>query len=88
LGARVGQRILEAFPPLADSHLPDLYADVVRQNRSREAGAFEFPGDDEVERGYYAIKAFPMPRDCVGVAFENVTLRKRLEEIVAETRLK
>lgn len=88
LSARVGKRILEAFPPLADSHLPGLYADVVREGRSREAGVSEFAGDNEVERGHYAVKAFPMPRECVGVVFENVTLRKRLEEMVKATMLR
>lgn len=81
LSQRVGKRILEAFPALAP-HLPELYADVVRTGRSREAGVSEYGGDAEVEPGYFSVKAFPMPRQCVGVVFENITIRKRLEEMV------
>jgi hypothetical protein len=39
-----------------------------------------------VRQGFYSVKAFPMPRQCVGVVFENITARKQLEELVKKQR--
>lgn len=78
----VGKYILEAFPALAETDLPELYAEVVTKNESRNVGAFEYGGDANVEKNYFSVKAFPMPNDCVGIVFENITVRKQLEEMV------
>lgn len=86
LGALVGRRILEAFPGLAEGDLPQAYADVVRNGRSLELGTTEYEGDDRVEQGFYSVKAFPMPSRCVGVIFENITVRKKVEELVKKER--
>lgn len=82
LSGRIGKRIGEAFPGLAGTDLPGLFADVVRKKQPRNIGAFEYEGDAEMGRGHYAVKAFPMPNDCVGIVFENITARKQLEELV------
>lgn len=81
-----GKRILDAFPALADGELPEAYADVVRNGRSIELGTTEYGGDDRVEQGFYSVKAFPMPSQCVGVIFENITVRKKVEELVKKER--
>lgn len=86
LSQLVGKPILEAFPALGGTDLPELYAEVVNQNEARNIGAFEYGGDANVEKGYYAIKAFPMPNACVGAVFENVTVRKQLEELTRKLR--
>jgi len=41
---------------------------------------------ENVQKGYFASKAFPMPNACVGVLFENITLRKQLEEIIKHSK--
>lgn len=86
LGGLVGKTIGEAFPALADSELPALYAEVAQTKHPRNVGAFEYKGDEHVGRGYYSVKAFPMPNDCVGIVFENITVRKQLEELVKRQR--
>lgn len=78
----VGKYILEAFPALAETDLPELYAEVVNTQESRNIGAFEYVGDENIGRSHYSVKAFPMPSDCVGIVFENITVRKQLEEMV------
>lgn len=78
----VGKYILEAFPALAETDLPELYAEVVNTQESRNIGAFEYVGDENTGKGHYSVKAFPMPNDCVGIVFENITVRKQLEEMV------
>ena len=82
----VGKYILDAFPALRGTYIPPVYADVVRTKRSSELGSFEYTGDTNVSQGYYAVKAFPIPNDCVGVVFENITVRKQVEELVKKQR--
>ncbi|MDX1530682.1 MAG: hypothetical protein R3362_04080 [Rhodothermales bacterium] len=82
----VGLTITEAFPGLADTDLPETYAEVVETGRSRNLGAFEYPGDERVARGHFSVKAFPMPQRCVGIVFENISTRKRVDEMVKKQR--
>jgi hypothetical protein len=82
LSPLVGKLICDAFPGLTDSELPALYTEVARTKQARNFGATPYQGDANVERGYYAVKAFPMPGDCVGIVFENITVRKQVEELV------
>ncbi|NND71930.1 MAG: hypothetical protein HKN43_10150 [Rhodothermales bacterium] len=84
LTGRVGKRILEAFPALKDSDIPQSFHDIAHERRSRNLGSFEYDGDKAIERSHYAIKAFPMPSDCVGVAFENISVRKKVSDLVRQ----
>ena len=77
----IGKHILEAFPMLAHTGVPEQYAEVVKTKRSCNLGAFEYAGG-QATKSYYSLKAFPMPNDCVGVLFENITVRKQLEDLV------
>ena len=77
----IGKYILEAFPFLVDTGIPEQYAEVARTKKSCNLGAFEY-SDAETGKSYYSLKAFPMPNDCVGVLFENITMRKQLEEMI------
>ncbi|NNE46781.1 MAG: hypothetical protein HKN37_08995 [Rhodothermales bacterium] len=82
LVSRVGKYILDAFPGLAGSGLPRIYAEVVTSGKSVDLGSFEYPGDQAIGRSYYSVKAFRMPDACVGIVFENITVRKQVEELV------
>lgn len=86
LEALIGKTIGEAFPALTGTDLPETYAEVGAGGQSVNLGAFEYKGDEHVGPGYYAVKAFPMPSRCVGVVFENITLRKKLDELVRKER--
>ncbi len=81
LSKQLGKHILEVFPALAETDLPQIFVEVAHTKQSRTIGAMEYH-DENVQKGYYASKAFPMPNDCVGVVFENITLRKRMEEMI------
>lgn len=80
LSQQLGKYILDIFPALAATDLPQIFAEVINTKQSHTIGAMEYH-DENVQKGYYASKAFPMPNACVGVLFENITLRKRLEEV-------
>lgn len=86
LDALIGKSIGEAFPALNGTHVPAAYAEVSRGGKSVNLGAFEYEGDAHVKPGYFAVKAFPMPARCVGVVFENITLRKKIEQLARQER--
>ena len=88
LSALVGKTISEAFPALGHTDLPAAYAKVGNGGHSVNLGAFKYEGDAQVGEGYFAVKAFPMPARCVGVVFENITLRKQIDELVKKERTK
>ena len=67
----IGKPILEAFPNLRQSQIPQLFSEVANSKESRRVDEFEY-ADDNLERKNYRVKAFPMPNDCVGVLFERV----------------
>ena len=76
----LGKTILEAFPAIADTDIAHTYAEVVRTGQNAELGEVHYE-DDRVEKSIFSVKAFPLPDRCVGVAFENITLRKQEEDI-------
>lgn len=86
LSGSIGQSITDAFPGLVGTDMPETFAEVITTHRSQNLGAFEYPGDERVEHAFFSVKAFPMPNRCVGIVFENITVRKRLEELLKKQR--
>ncbi|MGF1479621.1 MAG: PAS domain S-box protein [Cyanophyceae cyanobacterium] len=81
----VGQKIQECFPnALSTFHQEAVaaYAEVVRTQQAQELGEVYYD-DARVSGGVFAIKAFPLPGQCVGVAFEDITERKQTEAALA-----
>lgn len=68
---RVGKRILEAFPRLADTDVPDRFLEVARSGRATKLDPVRYRDGDAEER-VYRVRAFPMPLQCVGVIFERI----------------
>lgn len=71
LRENIGKPIFEAFPNLAQTQIPQLFADVANKKESRRVEEFEY-SDDKLKRHNYRVKAFPMPSDCIGVLFERI----------------
>lgn len=80
----LGRRMIEVFPALMDTAFPKLYADVIRSSKVRDLGEIRY-ADNNVPEGIYATKAFPLPDNCVGVIFENITDRKQAEEALHQS---
>lgn len=80
----VGKPMQEVFPDLLDSAFPKIYADVVRSGRERDLGEVRY-GDRKIPHGVYAIKAFPLPNQCVGLVFENISDRKQAEDALQQS---
>lgn len=77
--AEVGRMLVEAFPHVTTTGLPEAYMKVAESGGVLDLGEIEY-GDERVEHGVFTAKAFGLPGDRVCVNFENVTERKRAEE--------
>src|SRR5712691_1973603 len=75
----VGKTLDENFPGLRARGIPQTYAEVVRSGQAVEREAVSY-GDDRILQGAFSVKAFPLPNQCMGVVFENITVRKQTEE--------
>lgn len=76
----IGQKILDAFPSLADTDILETYAGVVKKQIMVDLGEVAY-GDNQIEQSIFAVKAFPLLEDYVGVSFENITQRKEAEVV-------
>ncbi len=74
----LGLPITAAFPGVSEAEVTT-YAGVVQSGKVRELSEVHYQ-DERVAPNYWFVRAFPLPDQCVGVAFENVTERKRAEE--------
>ena len=81
----IGKTLDDNFPTLRKMGFPQIYAEVVRTGRARELEDVNYSGDRVIER-VFSVRAFPMPDNYVGVAFEDVTERKRTEEEMIKIR--
>jgi hypothetical protein len=69
----VGKKIFDAFPPLRDTEIPAFFREVAIEGESRRLARTLEYADENVVRGRYSVKAFPMPHGCIGVLFENLS---------------
>jgi PAS domain-containing protein len=83
----LGKTLDENFPGLREKGIPQLYAEVVRSGKSVELEEVYY-GDDRVMHGAFSVEAFPLPNNHVGVTFENITERKRMEETLHKSEEK
>ena len=83
----IGKTLDENFPGLREKGIPQKYAEVVRSSKPIELDDIYY-GDERVLENAFAVKAFPLPGNCVGVCFENVTKCKRVEAELAQSSAK
>lgn len=72
LSPLVGLPVAQAFPELFTTGLPSRYARVARTQTPEDCGEVRY-GDQRVPSAIFSVRAFPLPDQCVGVAFDNVT---------------
>lgn len=74
----LGMTIDEIFPHLRSKNIPQAFASVILGQKAVEIEDIDCDEGGRITRAF-SIKAFPLPNNCVGVAFENITDRKCLE---------
>lgn len=79
----IGKTIDEVYPELRAIGVPHKYAQVVRSGNSIELDNIHYTDHRNMEV-YFSAKAFPLPNNCIGVAFENITNRKQSELHIEE----
>lgn len=81
----IGKTILEAFPGLAETDIPEIY----RKVASGETGpqAFEIPYKDERFSGYYMVDVFRNGNLTITVDFSDITRRRETEEALQRSEI-
>jgi PAS domain S-box-containing protein len=75
----IGKLIDEIFPALRAQGVPQLFANVVRTGKLFEVDDFYY-SDENIPPSYFRFKVFPLPDQCVGIVFENITEKKKALE--------
>ncbi|MBP1709950.1 MAG: multi-sensor signal transduction histidine kinase, partial [Deltaproteobacteria bacterium] len=83
----VGRTLDENFPGLRAQGIPQRYAEVVRSQTAITYEDMNYE-DNRVLRASFSVRAFPLPGNHVGVIFENITERKRAEEVLRKSEEK
>ena len=74
-----GKTVDENFPGAGSKSLQQILARVVRNKETCEIDRFDY-SDARVEAGTYSVKAFPLPKNKIGVTIERFTEKKKAEE--------
>lgn len=71
----IGKLIDENFPNLISKGIPQKYSKVIRDQKPITLEDVQY-SDERVISSWFKVKAFPLPDQCVGVAFEDITPQK------------
>ncbi|TAG91213.1 MAG: PAS domain S-box protein [Oscillatoriales cyanobacterium] len=74
----LGMTIDEIFPKSRSKNIPQVFSSVIRSQKAVELEDIDCDESGRITRAL-SVKAFPLPNNCIGVAFENITDRKNLE---------
>ncbi|MBI4376262.1 MAG: PAS domain S-box protein [Elusimicrobia bacterium] len=79
-----GRRLDEIASGLFKTAIPGELLEVLKQGRPRDFGVIHYK-DDRLGENYFNIKAFPLPEGRIGVAYENVSSRMRMETALRQS---
>lgn len=74
----IGKTMFENFPKLKETGLAAQYAALARGGHAVTPGELLYE-DERIPRKWFFVKAFPLPDQCLGVMFEDITGRKVME---------
>lgn len=80
----IGKTLDENFPGLREKGIPSEYANVARTKISKQFEDIIY-NDDRVAEGAFTFNAFPLPDNCVGISFENITEQIKSREATIES---
>jgi hypothetical protein len=79
IGLAVGKTLVETFPKFLESPAAEHYRRVALSGKPETFGEFTYE-DPRIPEGVFWVDCFPLPGRCVGVAVENITERKRMNQ--------
>ena len=74
----IGKTLDEGFPDLREQGIPQKYAEVIRTQKAVELEVVYYDDSQSLDTAF-AVKAFPLSNNHLGVAFESITERRRTE---------
>jgi len=77
-------RTLAEFPKLLKTRFPHACAEALVSREPRNLGDIPY-GDERIREGVYSVQVFPLPGNFMGVAFENVTERRRADQALRDS---
>lgn len=77
-------RTLAELPKLLKTRFPHACAEALRSGEPRNLGDISY-GDERIREGIYAVQIFPLSGNFMGVAFENVTERRRADRALRDS---
>jgi len=83
--ASLGKRLDEDFPAITRTAFPGQLTEVMRSAIAANLG--EGPGQYDPNRTF-TVTAFPIPSDCVGLLFEDITERRKQQRRAHESELR
>lgn len=82
-GSQIGRTLDEIAPGLRELGLPKRLAGVVRTRMPTDPEQISY-GDSSIPQSTWMYRAFPMPNQCVGMTFENVSEQMRTMESLSK----
>jgi len=82
-GPLVGKTLEEAFPPLAETEVPSRYRESASEGKQWHSEQVDFPLGNG--RKSYEVYSFQTSPGNMAVAFEDITERKRMEDVLRES---
>lgn len=79
----IGKPVAQFRPAIFQTEIPGLYLSVIRSKRARDIPDFRYPGESFMKEIFH-LRIFPLPNQSVGVAYENITEKRRSEEALLE----
>jgi PAS domain S-box-containing protein len=77
-------RTLADFPAILETQMPEQCLAAIRSGEARNLGEISY-GDKGSPQGIYSVRIFPLSRNFLGVAFEDITNRKLAERTLQES---
>src|SRR5258708_15802054 len=73
-----GKTMAEVFPKFLDTQLPKIFQEVVLSSEAKDLGEIRY-GEEKGRDGIFAARLYPLPDQCVCLAFEDLTERKKAD---------
>lgn len=80
----IGKTIDENFPNLRKTQMPQKWANVLRDHRPQNFEEFVY-SDNRIEESVFSVKVFPLPNDHLGVAFEDISNKVKVQQEIVES---